>query len=603
MKSQPKRWGNSKGILIGMFIALSALFIGMAFFFNDRHLDSFILSEEREAQADFSRHARALKEISDLIYTSVINTDEVRTLYAELHTHPENKDKIRQRLWEMLRDDYRILHRFRIQQLHFQLPDNESFLRFHKPEQYGDNLTGIRPTIEYVNRTHKPISGFEEGRIFNGFRYVYPLFDLQNRYIGSVEISSSALSYKEAYELDQHQELDIVVRADVVETKVFRSEQDNYIPYRLNPDFRVERSMDAHDRQKRTFHEHNGCLDYFGKRSDVIEKMGRMEKFSAYGVHQGRYVIATFLPLENTVTKEKVAYGIVFRESEYLASAFRGFVFEAVLAVLAAFVLTLAYYFVQLRLMAKRQLEEALLMTQEASRAKDVFLSSMSHELRTPLNAIIGFSQILMAKSDTPETVKGVVEKIHISGKNLLTLVNSILDFSKIEAGKMDVLIDPFEMQGLLDEVKILVEPMAAKKQISLLLEVREPLIVMADRQLIKQVLVNLLSNAIKFSPPASKIEFHHTDGNGVHIFSIQDHGTGIPKEKIETLFDPFTQIREHQSESAKGTGLGLAIVKKIVELHHGEIWVESVEGSGSSFFISLPIVQPQLKFQENANA
>ncbi len=589
MSLHQKRWNHTKGFYVGLFMVLASLFIGIDGFFNYRHLNSFILSEESEAESDFSRHAQALQEISDLIYTTVINTDEVRELYKDAFKNIKKRDEIRHRLWEVLKDDYEIIHRFRIQQLHFQLPNNESFLRFHKPEQYGDSLVGIRPTIEYVNRTHKPISGFEEGRIFNGFRYVYPLFDHQNSYIGSVEISSSALSYKEAYELDKKQELDIVMRADVVEEKVFKSQQSNYIPYRLNPDFRVERSIDLYDRQKRTFHEHNGCLDYFGNRSDVIKKMGRMEKFSVYGIYHGRYVLATFLPLNNVITNEKVAYGIIFRESEYLANTFRGFIFEAILALLAAFILTLVYYFVQLRLRAREELEEALVMAQEASRAKDSFLSSMSHELRTPLNAIIGFSQILMAKPDTPETIKGFIEKIHLSGKNLLTLVNTILDFSKIESGKMDVVISPFDMQDLIDEVKILVEPMANKNGITLDLDVAESLNIEADRQLIKQVLVNLISNGIKFSPKSSSIVLEYSEDDKFNIFAIHDQGAGIPQKDIATLFDPFTQIREHQNESIKGTGLGLAIVKRIIELHHGKIWVESIQGQGSSFYIGLP--------------
>lgn len=102
----------------------------------------------------------------------------------------------------------------------------------------------------------------------------------------------------------------------------------------------------------------------------------------------------------------------------------------------------------------------------EANRAKDTFLSSMSHELRTPLNAIIGFSQILLAKKDTPESVKGFVEKIHLSGKNLLSLVNTILDFSKIEAGKVEIHQTTWGLKELMEEVKILLEPMAEKKRL-----------------------------------------------------------------------------------------------------------------------------------------
>lgn len=592
MKFLDSRWRDSKGFYVALFLILTLLFVGIDTFFNYRNLQNFIANEEREAESDFKRHGQSLQEISDLIYTTVINTEKVINLYRGAYIGDrEERGRIRRELFAMLNDDYQILHRFRIQQLHFQLPTNESFLRFHKPEQFGDNLTGIRPSIEYVNRTHKPISGFEEGRIFNGFRYVYPLFDTANHYIGSVEISSSALSYKKAYELDQKQELDIVMRADVVQEKVFTAQQNNYIPYKLNPNFSLERSMEAYDEKKRNHHEHDGCLDYFGQQKEVISKMDRMEKFSLYGIHQGRYVLATFLPLSNAVTKEKVAYAIIFRESEYLKNAFRGFIFESILAILAAFIVTLVYYFVQLRLIAQKALEDALITAEEASRAKDAFLSTMSHELRTPLNAIIGFSQVLMVKPDTPEGIKGFVDKIHISGKNLLLLVNSILDFSKIEAGKMEVVIGPFVLDDLLKEVKILTEPMALKGHISLEVDIDSALILYADRQLIKQVLLNLLTNAIKFSPDSSMIKVGYKRKDNCDILSVRDHGIGIPKDKMATLFDPFIQIREHQNDAIKGTGLGLAIVKKIMELHGGKIWLESEVGFGSTFYISLPAV------------
>lgn len=152
------------------------------------------------------------------------------------------------------------------------------------------------------------------------------------------------------------------------------------------------------------------------------------------------------------------------------------------------------------------ELEEALMVAKEANRAKDAFLSSMSHELRTPLNAIIGFSQILLARLDTQESTKGFVEKIMISGKSLLSLVNTILDFSKIEAGKMDFSPDFFDLSKLIAEVHTLNEPLLMKKRLRCDVETGDTERVFADFQLLKQVLVNLIANAIKFSPPDGMI-------------------------------------------------------------------------------------------------
>lgn len=583
-------WMRGKLFYTSLFTLLSLIFIGANTLLQYQSLQNFILNEEREAQSDFNRHERSLHEVSNLIYTTAINTDEVKSIYRNtLGADEKQKAKVREALWNHLRNEYTIFHTFRIQQLHFQLPDNESFLRFHKREKFGDNLSGIRPTIEYVNRTLNPISGFEEGRIFNGFRYVYPLIDHDGTHLGSVEVSSSALSYKEAFELDEHHEMDIVLREDLVKGKVFESEQDNYVPYPLNPRFLIEKTMVMSERQKSGEHDHQKSLEILSQRDDIAEKMGRMERFTIFSVHDGDFDLVTFLPISNAISSEKVAYAVIFRESPYLLQSLKGYLFEAVLALSAALGLTIIFYIIQINLLTRRELEKALIAADEANRAKDAFLSNMSHELRTPLNAIIGFSQVLNARPDVSEAVKKMVEKIHISGKNLLALVNTLLDFSKIESGKTELSLFPFEIKGLMYEVKVMIEPMAHKKGLTLHDRIPEELILHADRQLIKQVFINLLSNAVKFSHENGKITLEHETQGGVEIFHIRDEGLGIPVDKIETLFEPFVQIREHQNSSVKGTGLGLSIIKKIIELHGGKVWVESTVGEGSCFSFTLP--------------
>lgn len=234
-------------------------------------------------------------------------------------------------------------------------------------------------------------------------------------------------------------------------------------------------------------------------------------------------------------------------------------------------------------------LSEALKQAKEANRAKDTFLSNTSHELRTPLNAIIGFSQIILARQDTPEKVRNLIEKVYLSGNNLLTLVNMILDLSKIEAGKMEVNKAPFVLHDLLQEVSVLIEPMIQKKELKLEIDFENNELLIADRQLIKQAILNLVTNAIKFSPNKSLIKIVHQSIDDTEIICVNDSGPGIPEDKIEALFNPFTQLPEHQTKDIKGTGLGLSIVKKIVELHDGEIRVNSTVGEGSTFSFALP--------------
>jgi len=228
---------------------------------------------------------------------------------------------------------------------------------------------------------------------------------------------------------------------------------------------------------------------------------------------------------------------------------------------------------------------------ESANKSKDMFLANMSHELRTPLNAITGFSQILMIKKDTPPNVKKYVEKINIAGNNLLELVNTILDFAKLEAGKMQFKPTLSNISDILKEVETLTSTLAHKKNITLKMPKIISLNLYIDTTLFKQVLINLLTNAIKFTHEGGEVSLsiEYNSDNHRYIFEVKDNGIGLSRKSIDNLFQAFSQVENSYQKEHKGTGLGLMISKKIIEdLHNGHIWVESIEGEGSSFFISI---------------
>ncbi len=235
-------------------------------------------------------------------------------------------------------------------------------------------------------------------------------------------------------------------------------------------------------------------------------------------------------------------------------------------------------------------LHKAINKANLAEKVKGDFLANMSHELRTPLNAIIGFSQILQRRNQVNEKDMNYINKIQLSGENLLTLVNSILDFSKIEEGQMEFIPSEVNIHELFKEINILTEAQAKEKNISLELKgFDKEHSVFADKQLLKQAFLNILSNAIKFTHENGKIKISYKYTNATHHFEICDNGVGISEEDLEELFQPFKQGKSAKRTVAKGTGLGLAITQKIItELHKGEIKVESEENKGTCFTIVL---------------
>lgn len=239
------------------------------------------------------------------------------------------------------------------------------------------------------------------------------------------------------------------------------------------------------------------------------------------------------------------------------------------------------------------ELENAMIAALSAEKATSAFLATMSHELRTPLNAVIGFSQILMAKDDMPqEKIRTFIEKINVSGKHLLNIVNNILDFSKIESGMMNLNKREILLNNFINDTTLLVENEALKKDIKIIKKDFFDIALTADEQLLKQVVLNILSNAIKFSNQNSAIYISYKKDEENHIISICDEGVGLSQEQLEKLFKPFSQIQEHQNSAIKGTGLGLVISQKIIELHNGKIEVESEINRGSCFNIYLPIIK-----------
>lgn len=235
----------------------------------------------------------------------------------------------------------------------------------------------------------------------------------------------------------------------------------------------------------------------------------------------------------------------------------------------------------------------AKMAAEAANKTKSEFLANMSHELRTPLNSIIGFSEILNEGSigDINEKQEKYLNNIMVAGKHQLNLINDILDLSKVEAGKMEIHYEFFPIQGLITDMIAMVSPLALKKNIEITTEIDERAsMISADKTKIKQIIFNLLSNAIKFTDDGGNISFKTTIDEGLIQFDVKDSGIGIDEKDINKLFQPFKQIDSAASRNYQGTGLGLVLVKNFVEMHDGNIWVESEKGKGSTFTFIIPI-------------
>ena len=245
------------------------------------------------------------------------------------------------------------------------------------------------------------------------------------------------------------------------------------------------------------------------------------------------------------------------------------------------------------------ELVKAKELAEVGNLAKSNFLNGMSHEFRTPLNHIMGFTQILQAQL-APQLNEKQTEYFQIvleSSHHLLKILEDILELSRLDLGDMVTHCAPVKLNELLHESLTTIRSKDMQKLVECTLDIPEELTaltVCADERHLKQVLFNLLSNAVKFTPYGGKVHVRLEQKGAEAIIHVSDTGIGVTPEQEEIIFSKFYQVSAGLKGKTPGTGLGLALAKRLVELHHGRIWVESGgAGQGSRFSVALPLGSP----------
>ena len=248
-------------------------------------------------------------------------------------------------------------------------------------------------------------------------------------------------------------------------------------------------------------------------------------------------------------------------------------------------------------------LSDALKTAEEANRAKTIFLSNMSHEIRTPMNAIIGLDNLALNEADISETTRDYLEKIDVSAKHLLSLINDILDMSRIESGRMVIRNEEFRFATLLEQVNTIFSGQCKDKGLTYSCNIHGLLddFYIGDSTKLKQVLINILGNAVKFTPEGGSVNFSvekvgSFDNKSTLKFKIADTGIGMSEDFIPKLFDSFSQEDATAANKYGSSGLGMSITKNIVEMMNGNISVKSKKGEGTTFTVTVTLMDSDKK-------
>ncbi len=346
-------------------------------------------------------------------------------------------------------------------------------------------------------------------------------------------------------------------------------------------------------------------LDHNGKNAETYvdelrEAMGRNAEYSTMfrEGNENKYLLCTDLTNSEWFLVSVMPHGTLDRILENLGAERQFMTLIMALFILAGvMVIFLLYY--RLSQQQMQELDQARREATKANKAKSEFLSSMSHDIRTPMNGIVGMTTIAIANIDNTERVKDCLDKITLSSKHLLGLINDVLDMSKIESGKMTLNMSQISLRETMDSIVNIVQPQVKSRQQHFDISIQNILTeeVHCDSVRLNQVLINLLSNALKFTPEGGSIKvFLEQEESPVgddHVrchFRVKDNGIGMTKEFQEKIFDTFTREEKAQIDKIEGTGLGMAITKAIVGAMNGTIELQSEPGKGSEFHITLDL-------------
>ena len=607
---------RSRFLIITLFIVISYIATILLSLEKNTKIEQHLNALTLEYTKDYNALYDDYLKLSNLIFDTKINTPEVLEIFKNAKDASiEDQKFIREKLYKKLLYDYNIFKKYNIKQLHFHLPNNVSFLRFHRPNKYGDDLTDIRSTIKYVNETKKFIDGFEEGRIYNGYRFVFPLF-YQDEYLGSVETSFNTLAITLDLIKNYNVFANFLINKDVVEAKVFNDEQSNYksTPFKH---FLIEKEM-METIQK--LYPQKTSLQYDPKSIEFIDKNSLTEEsFSIFDPQID--LILTFIKIKNPVTHKVVGAILIKNSPQYINNKIMNYYI-----VLSVFITLLAIimFFVHKRIESIKLIQEknkeleqlnnsleikiheaieenskkdALLHTQSKMAALGDMLGNIAHQWRQPLSIISTLATGMKIQKETNQLKdENLLDNLQIINDNTQYLSKTIDDFRHFIKGNNE--LNDFELNQTIHRVINIIHPILDKHYIQYDIQTQKEIKLYNYEDQLVQVLINILQNAkdalVESKEEEKFISIQIATQNDTVQIVILDNGGGIPAEIQNKIFEPYFTTK-HKSQ---GTGLGLHMSYNIVnEALGGTISVENrtlihkgKAYTGAAFIITLPL-------------
>lgn len=598
-------------ILIAIIISCIELTVFLVISYSSKKdINTYLTMTTEEFFTKTNSSISTYNLVSKTIFNEVINQEKILSVYSQASSAPPViQATIRQKLLSLLTPTYKNLKLVDIRQLHFHLPDNSSFLRFHRPDKFGDNLTEIRYSVKMANQNKQIYRGFEEGRIFNGFRYVFPL-NYRNEHIGTVETSFSFDAIRK--QLKQHgiKQSAFIIKKSIVSHKVFADEKNNYSNSELSDEYVEEKKFTLHTTSP-NIKAINQAIQ-----TKITDKLAENSNFTVYLNHNSSDILISFISIPN-VKGQPAAYIIGYKQDSAISIFRQRYTYTLLLSLILVplFSLSIILYIIksikikgqnlqlknseekmlnfnQLLLAQAEELKSSNEQLNELNNTKNRFFSIIAHDLKSPFNALLGLSKIAIeeVKQHGNPKLSQCCQLIYQTTQHSSALLDNLLQWSRMQTGRIEFVPSTVYLFGIIGNIAEFLEANLEAKKLRIESNVPKDFNFKADNLMLEAIIRNLLSNAIKYSNPGGKITIDAENTNEGVLISVADEGTGIPPQDIPKLFLIDESYTRPGTNAERGTGLGLILCREFVEKHKGKIWVKSIEGKGSTFCFTINV-------------
>ncbi|MGE4434338.1 MAG: ATP-binding protein [Bacteroidales bacterium] len=571
---------NTRIKIVAAVLVVECLFYVLYYVHHQKQIDVYLKSRLEVSKTKVESSIQEFEQGTEVVFKTLINNKPVLELFAQASTADTTDQKrVRAQLYQRLLPAYEDLVQFHYKQLHFHLPDNTSFLRFHRPERYGDDLSEIRYSVKRTNETLNPHSGFEEGRIINGFRYVYPLF-YANRHIGSVELSNSFEAIQEHLSTRGVMHSAFFVSKQEVQSSVFPSEQINY----QSSEFLDSYFVESNARKPDCFRPEHRHLILSVLKTEVHPMIEQQRDFSTFIELPDTTLLLSFVFVPDLMGR-RIAFVAMCETDVVLEQIQHNYFLNMIFTMLLLpLVVVSGFLYVEKYRSQKKMIQQ---LTQ-ANQDKDRFISILAHDLKSPFSSVVGMLELLDTASEEydRDTVKQYIHVLYDSAKRSFNLLEDILTWVKAGTDKIPFHPELQPLDKVCSDVMSSLQSPADRKQVQLVNELEAGMFVKADLNMLKTILRNLLSNAIKYSRTEGTIRVYAQKQKHEVRLVVEDQGVGMDASTVETLFNPSLKASSPGTSNEQGSGLGLLLCKEFVQRHGGRLEVESELGKGSRFTV-----------------